>query len=540
MPGQYNLLDDQVKFIPGVAIISLGVLFYSFIKRGQEHPWYISALWVVAILITISLLIVFTTYSNIRYLALIPLAILVYILFKQSEGDEHLRLFIIWSLIILLIPMIQRRFQYYLAVNVAVLSGYLSWQVIWLSGIKKLIKQPEDAGQKELGRPETAKEPDYYAVLGVGRNADYSTIKKAYRRLMQNYRSDQEQKDAESTERVKEINKAYETLTNPRLRASYDGSRRKTSEKKSTKSRKQGQGRKLYYVNAILAIVIVFLFVFCPNISKAQAQAQVVNYALSDDWQAALLWMKDNTPDPMGDPEAYYRFYDKPPPDEVFEYPDSVYAVTAWWDYGYWIIRVAHRIPSTNPSQSPGPIRKVASFFLSQDQATADTLREELKSKYIIADYEICVGKYWAMLNWAGLEQEKYIPIFYVQQQDAIYPRQLFSLDYYRTLVVRLYNFDGQGTPGGKAVVVTYQDAKDINGIIFKLVVDAKEFVSYQDALNYINTQDTNYKYEIVGVDPFVSPIPVGPVEDYQLVYSSPTSNNATPAIKIFEYIGDN
>ncbi|MBN1161421.1 MAG: DnaJ domain-containing protein [Dehalococcoidales bacterium] len=538
MPSQYTLADDQVKFIPGIAIISMGVLFYSFIRRGKEQPWYISALWVVAILIALSLLVIFTTYSNIRYLAFIPLIILVYILFKQSEGDEQLRLFLIWSLVILMIPMIQRRFQYYLAVNFAVLSGYLSWQIIWLSGIRKLTKQLEETGNRDFGRPEAARETDYYAILGVGKNADFSTIKKAYRRLMQNYRSDQAPKDAATTERIKEINKAYETLTNPQLRASYDGSRRKTSEKKTQKSRKQGQGLKLYYVNAILAIIIVFLFVFCPNISKAQAQGQVVNFAISDDWQAALLWMKDNTPDPMGDPNAYYTDYSLPP-GGVFEYPDSAYAVTAWWDYGYWITRVAHRIPSVNPSQSPGPIMNVASFFLSQDKAATDALRQELNSRYIIADYEIIVGKYWAMLNWAGLDEEKYIPTFYIQQDEAIYQRRVFSLEYYRSFIVRLFNFNGQGDPGGKAVAITYQDARDVSGIIFKLVVNAEEFNSYQEALDFVNSQDSNYKYEIVGVDPFISPIPVEPVEDYQLVYSSPTTNNATPQIKIFEYIGD-
>jgi len=338
---------------------------------------------------------------------------------------------------------------------------------------------------------------------------------------------------------MKEINKAYETLTNPRLRASYDSSRRKGSEKKSVKSKKKGQGLKLYYVNTILAVIVVFLFVFCPSISQAQAQSQIVSYALSDNWQAALLWMKDNTPYPMGDPEAYYRCYDAPPPGEEFEYPESAYAVTAWWDYGYWIIRIAQRIPNVNPSQSPGPIRNVASFFLSQDKAAADTLRQELNSRYIIADYEIAIGKYWAMLNWAGLDQEKYIPTFYIEQEGMIYPRQVFSIDYYSTLIVRLFNFNGQGAPGGKAVVITYQEALDVNGIIFKLVVDAQEFVSYQDALNFVNTQESNYKYEIVGVDPFTSPIPLEPVEGYQLVYNSPTSNDAIPEIKIFEYIGD-
>jgi hypothetical protein len=126
-------------------------------------------------------------------------------------------------------------------------------------------------------------------------------------------------------------------------------------------------------------------------------------------------------------------------------------------------------------------------------------------------------------------------------EEGSVSPRQVFGLEYYRTLIVRLYNFNGQANPGGKPTVVTYQDVKDVSGIPFKLVVDAKEFVSYQDALNYIATQDSTKKYEIISLDPFVSPIPLEAVEDYQLVYSSANYTNTTvPEIKIFEYIGDN
>ena len=472
VPIQYNIttdptmFDGQVWFIPGIAFISFSILFYSFIKRRGEQPWYIAVLWIIAILLVLSLLMVFTTYSNIRYWALVPLAILIYILFKQSDGDEDLRFFIIWSLIILLIPMIQRRFQYYLSVNMALLSGYLSWQIIWLSGLRKLTQKAE------------------------------------------------EPKENLHTSKTKMKRKAV-------------------AEKRSMR---------LYYINAFLALVLVVLFIFLPNISLSQTLAPKVSFALSDTWQAAMIWMRDNTPEPMGDPEAYFRLYEAPPPGEEFKYPASAYGVTAWWDYGYWIMRIAQRIPSVNPSQSPDPIRKVAAFFLSLDNATADELRKELGSKYIIADYDIATGKFWAMLNWSGQDQEKFIPTFYVQEtENRVAPRQVFSIDYFRTLVVRLYNFNGQGSPGGAATVITYQEVRDVSGILFKLVLDAQDFNSYQEALDYIATQDSSKKYEIVSVSPFVSPIPVEPVEDYELVYSSPTSNNATPAeIKIFEYTGDN
>ena len=362
--------------------------------------------------------------------------------------------------------MIQRRFQYYLVINMAVLSGYLAWQIIWQSGLKKLTQKPGEPTQ------------DLH-------------------------------------------------ISKTRMK------RKAVAEKRSMRT---------YYLNAFLALVIVVLFVFSPNIAKAQSQGKVVNFALSDNWQAALIWIRDNTPDPMGDPDAYYKDYDAVPPGESFNYPASAYGVTAWWDYGYWITRIAHRIPSANPSQSPDPIRNVAAFFLSQNQTTADDLRKELGSKYIIGDYDITAGKFWAMLNWAGLDQEKYTPVFYVQDEEGrVSPRPVFSIDYYRTLIVRLYNFDGQANPGGTATVVTYQDARDVNGIIFKLVRDAKDFVSYKDALNYIATQDASKKYEIVSIDPFVSPIPLEAVEDYKLVYSSANLTNTTiPEIKIFEYIGDN
>ena len=35
-----------------------------------------------------------------------------------------------------------------------------------------------------------------------------------------------------------------------------------------------------------------------------------------------------------------------------YRYPTSAYSVMAWWDYGYWIVDVARRIPVTNPTQA--------------------------------------------------------------------------------------------------------------------------------------------------------------------------------------------
>jgi molecular chaperone DnaJ len=62
---------------------------------------------------------------------------------------------------------------------------------------------------------------DYYEVLGLSRNADDEDIKRAYRRLARQYHPDVS--TAEGTEqRFKEINEAYQVLSDPDKRAAYD------------------------------------------------------------------------------------------------------------------------------------------------------------------------------------------------------------------------------------------------------------------------------------------------------------------------------
>lgn len=63
---------------------------------------------------------------------------------------------------------------------------------------------------------------DYYAILGVSRNASQEEIKKAYRRLARQYHPDANPGNKEAEEKFKEIQEAYEVLSNPETRAKYD------------------------------------------------------------------------------------------------------------------------------------------------------------------------------------------------------------------------------------------------------------------------------------------------------------------------------
>jgi len=63
---------------------------------------------------------------------------------------------------------------------------------------------------------------DYYKILGVERKASQAEIRKAYRKLAMQYHPDRNPEDKQAEERFKEINEAYQVLSDPQKRTHYD------------------------------------------------------------------------------------------------------------------------------------------------------------------------------------------------------------------------------------------------------------------------------------------------------------------------------
>lgn len=63
---------------------------------------------------------------------------------------------------------------------------------------------------------------DYYKILGVSRNVDEKELKKAFRKLAQQYHPDKNPGDKEAERKFKEINEAYTILSDPEKRQKYD------------------------------------------------------------------------------------------------------------------------------------------------------------------------------------------------------------------------------------------------------------------------------------------------------------------------------
>jgi molecular chaperone DnaJ len=69
-------------------------------------------------------------------------------------------------------------------------------------------------------------EKDYYAALGVPRDADAAAIKKAYRQLARDLHPDKNPGNAQAETRFKEVSEAYDVLSDPKRRSEYDEARR--------------------------------------------------------------------------------------------------------------------------------------------------------------------------------------------------------------------------------------------------------------------------------------------------------------------------
>jgi dolichyl-diphosphooligosaccharide--protein glycosyltransferase len=294
-----------------------------------------------------------------------------------------------------------------------------------------------------------------------------------------------------------------------------------------------------------LSLLAVFFLAFYPNIGKA-IDVSRADTGPPPDWHDALVWLKENSPEPFADPTFPYQLYHRPGQGEAFDYPSSAYGVLSWWDYGYWITYIAQRIPNANPTQA-GAVA-AAWFFLAPDEATAGQMTSILGPKYIVIDYEMARGKFHAMALWAGARESDFFDVYYERTQTGEWrPLLLYHPAYYRSMVSRLYNFSAeawdpdswlQASPKDRIHAISHVERKDAKGNKFNAISDVRQFTSYEAAEKWL---EANEEYRIMGTNAFISPIPLEKLEHYRLVYRSPTTvvkrgEEILSYVAIFEY----
>jgi oligosaccharyl transferase (archaeosortase A-associated) len=415
----------------------------------------------------------FTTSFFISFMALVMLAFAV-----VKERSARKSLFLVWSVVMLLAILGQRRFGYYYAVNAALLTGYFSWKMLDIAGLGKLLAKPKE---------------------------------------------------------VVEVVKAKKFKKRERAR-----------QKAKPKTWMQPRG---VWVSVIVVGIVLFFLVIFPNTglwkdtatdlggglyigyTKPLAQQRPI---MDRGWYTSTLWLQDNSPDPFGDPDFYYELY---PPKSEFEYPATAYGVMSWWDYGYFIMQIGHRIPNANPGQA-GAVQ-AGKFFTSQNETSANMLADESGTKYVMIDSAMATGKFYAMAEWAGKNTADFYEVYYIpSEEEGGQWGTLFYPAFYQSMAIRLYNFDGKAvTPAtNSSVVISYEEG-EAAGQKYKAVTGGQAFPTYEDAQAYVAGQTTG-NYRIVGSSPSNSPVPLGPLADYERVYPDPDATTTSAAVKIFKYLG--
>ena len=192
----------------------------------------------------------------------------------------------------------------------------------------------------------------------------------------------------------------------------------------------------------------------------------------------------------------------------------------------------------------------MAAFFTAQDEETADKVIEKVDGRYIIIDYETAYvnpsnasGKFWAVITWGGMQVTDFFDMYLVtnpEDQTQLIQRPLFYPEYFQSMAVRMYNFNCQAANSTSIWVIGYEQRQDEAGNVFKLITEATQYTSYDEASEFISAQETG-NYRIVSNDPMAPCISLEALDSYELVHASEqglqlTSGNLTPQVKVFQY----
>ncbi len=266
-------------------------------------------------------------------------------------------------------------------------------------------------------------------------------------------------------------------------------------------------------------------------------------FTLNPDWREATAWMEKNTPDTGVD---YYAVYDK----NTWTLPDEAYGIMSWWDYGHIILYLAKRMPNANPFQyGVAGDYGAARFFVTQNESVATGILDTLKTRYVITDYEMDTGKFWAMATWddpdtgvTPYQQTYAIPNADNPNSVTNYP--LFTDAYYKTIVSRLHNFDGSMTTPGLVHYIQYVKPQ-YSGIGVPLVVNGAQ-VNSSEAMAMMNAfnPETQPEYAQALVNTmYTDPVLVVPaLHHFRLIHESPSRVSPPDVpdiryVKIFEYV---
>jgi AglB core domain len=157
----------------------------------------------------------------------------------------------------------------------------------------------------------------------------------------------------------------------------------------------------LRYLTAAVAVLLIVGTILGSALTTRNVGSFSRIMAVTPEWEEALTWMRaeENTPD------------------------DS--KIITWWDYGYWVLDLAHRVPVVdNGSHPAGYDQDIARVYCATDDSEAVKIMQKYGARYIVfSDIEI---KILPVISWVALEKaygdQLTIP---PELRDSLYARSL-------------------------------------------------------------------------------------------------------------------
>jgi asparagine N-glycosylation enzyme membrane subunit Stt3 len=204
------------------------------------------------------------------------------------------------------------------------------------------------------------------------------------------------------------------------------------------------------------------------------------------DWAAALNWMRWNTPEPMGDPLAWYRWWPRIEPPGEFVYPPSAYGVIVPWDHGPWISAIARRIPAAN-AELNGAVQ-TARFLTETDPDDALQYMRKDGQRYAAIGPGELTFDLPSLVKTAGRRFERYSRMVYLPLAGGRrVPARIYLPDFFRSMAGRLYLFDGRRIEAAKGVSVFLTSLSVLpSGSTEETVLSVHAFASEKEAEQWL------------------------------------------------------
>ena len=262
---------------------------------------------------------------------------------------------------------------------------------------------------------------------------------------------------------------------------------------------------------------------------------------MNEDWLGAFTWLRENSPEPFSDAGVWSRYYAHGKSGDV-RTPGG-WGVAVWWDRGYALEELAHRIPMSNGTQAGA--EEMARFYTETIPEAAVAWLRRSGARYVVVDPQAPLfagenrSRFPVQIRMLGRNLDNYVQFLVERDSEGeLKTRPVYLPTYYQTMAARLYLANGEAVDGAGPWVFETEPTSAGKGGTVELIVASRHFATEAEAAGYL--AERRFARLTVGcLDPGKSCVALPAVKGLKCVFSSdplPLSpKRAVRAVKIFQ-----